>query len=330
MRKKLLIILSVVATTMTYAQDQTINGNLYLAFPTTGSLRLGRIGDPGNTNVPLGAKTGQYNIDFSGYRDIVPDQIGARISAIRFNAFEPNKAYIQQTGLAFYTNGSGWESGTNVLKERLRITPNGNIGIGTENPKAVLDVALNSENTLKTVLARLPEGESTGEGTYLGAKSYYTQVIPASNIEGKVKLFSLEHKFYGQLNNSINFYRGGGSTGGYMGFGVDDGFEVCRLSRAGMEVAGTVRAKEVKVEATGWADYVFDADYKLPKLEEVEAHIKEHKHLPEIPSQAQVQENGVDLLQMQVKLLQKIEELTLYSIEQNKRIADLEKKLSNN
>lgn len=86
-----------------------------------------------------------------------------------------------------------------------------------------------------------------------------------------------------------------------------------------LDVAGTIRATEVKVE-TGWADFVFDKDYKLSSLEEVESHIKKYKRLPDIPSEAQVKEEGVGLGEMQVKLLQKIEELTLYVIEQNKKL----------
>ena len=100
-----------------------------------------------------------------------------------------------------------------------------------------------------------------------------------------------------------------------------------------LDVNGTIRATEVKVEAD-WADFVFDKDYKLPTLQEVEDHINEHKHLPDIPSEAEVKENGVSLGEMQAKLLQKIEELTLYVIElkkenqeQSKLIHDLQGKL---
>ena len=88
-----------------------------------------------------------------------------------------------------------------------------------------------------------------------------------------------------------------------------------------LDVVGTIRATEVKVE-TGWADFVFDKDYKLPTLQEVENHINEHKHLPDIPSEAEVKENGVSLGEMQAKLLQKIEELTLYVIKQDKTIKE--------
>lgn len=93
-----------------------------------------------------------------------------------------------------------------------------------------------------------------------------------------------------------------------------------------LEVNGTIRAKEIKVE-TGWADFVFAPDYQLPTLGEVEAHIKEHKHLPGIPTEAEVKKDGANLGEMNVKLLQKVEELTLYMIQQNKEIESLKKEV---
>ena len=74
-----------------------------------------------------------------------------------------------------------------------------------------------------------------------------------------------------------------------------------------------------------FADFVFNDDYQLRPLSEVNAFIETNGHLPEIPSAAEVKENGMSLVEMQVKLLQKIEELTLYMIEQQKRIEELEK-----
>lgn len=69
-----------------------------------------------------------------------------------------------------------------------------------------------------------------------------------------------------------------------------------------------------------WADYVFQENYELPTLEAVEAHIREHKHLPNIPSQATIQKEGYTVHDMNVRLLEKVEELTLYTIEQEKQI----------
>ncbi|WP_326981926.1 cell wall anchor protein [Chryseobacterium sp. MYb264] len=84
-----------------------------------------------------------------------------------------------------------------------------------------------------------------------------------------------------------------------------------------------IRAEKVKVDlasANGWADYVFKKDYKLNTLEDVEKHIQEKGHLPNIPSATEVVKNGINLGEMDAKLLEKIEELTLYSIEQNKQL----------
>jgi hypothetical protein len=86
-----------------------------------------------------------------------------------------------------------------------------------------------------------------------------------------------------------------------------------------LAVNGKIRAQEIKVEATPWPDYVFDKSYQLPTLLETEKHIKEKGHLPGIPSAAEVKANGIDLGEMNAKLLQKIEELTLIIIDLNKR-----------
>jgi hypothetical protein len=104
-------------------------------------------------------------------------------------------------------------------------------------------------------------------------------------------------------------------------------------------VNGKIHATEVLVTATVPADYVFEkyfegksalkADYTMPTLEEIEAYTKANKHLPSIPSAKDMQTNGVELGDMTNKLLQKIEELTLYVIEQNKRIKSLEETLNN-
>eukprot|EP01133_Synstelium_polycarpum_P010059 gene10059-11734_t len=94
-----------------------------------------------------------------------------------------------------------------------------------------------------------------------------------------------------------------------------------------LSVNGKIRAQEIKVETAGWPDYVFEESYKLPVLAETEKHIKEKGHLPGIPSAAEVKANGVELGEMSAKLLQKIEELTLYIIQQNKRQVEQDVKI---
>ncbi len=87
-----------------------------------------------------------------------------------------------------------------------------------------------------------------------------------------------------------------------------------------LAVDGTILAKEVQVKSdVTWPDYVFEDDYQLPKLNELESFIVSNKHLPNIPSKEKVAEEGFGLAEMQAKLLQKIEELTLYIIDLQKQ-----------
>lgn len=89
-------------------------------------------------------------------------------------------------------------------------------------------------------------------------------------------------------------------------------------------VGGKIKTSEVEVKVAPWSDFVFENDYELRTLEEVEEHITKEGHLPEIPSAAEVTKNGINLGEMDAKLLQKIEELTLYMIDVNKRVNQLE------
>ncbi|WP_345954228.1 hypothetical protein [Mucilaginibacter sp. PAMB04168] len=88
-----------------------------------------------------------------------------------------------------------------------------------------------------------------------------------------------------------------------------------------LSVNGKLRAKEIKVE-TGWADYVFLPGYRLRSLQEVGDHIKANGHLPEVPSAAEVAKNGIQVGETNALLLKKIEELTLYLIDQNKQLLE--------
>ena len=106
----------------------------------------------------------------------------------------------------------------------------------------------------------------------------------------------------------------------YLGIGTTsfvDGSDVYRLS-----VKGAIRAHEVKVYTT-WADYVFKEDYKLPSLKEVEDYINLNGHLINVPSAAQVEQEGIKVGEMAKIQQEKIEELTLYIIQQNKDIEEL-------
>lgn len=94
-----------------------------------------------------------------------------------------------------------------------------------------------------------------------------------------------------------------------------------------LDVNGIIHSKEVKIDREGWSDFVFTKEYNLPTLEQVEKHIVEKRHLENIPSEDEVLKNGINLGEMNAKLLQKIEEMTLYIIEQNKKIIELNRRL---
>jgi hypothetical protein len=92
-------------------------------------------------------------------------------------------------------------------------------------------------------------------------------------------------------------------------------------------VEGSIRTRKVRVDALTWADYVFQPSYNLRPLKEVEQFIQKNSHLPDVPSAAEVEKEGIDLGDNQAVLLRKIEELTLYIIEQNKRLEEQEKRI---
>jgi len=105
-------------------------------------------------------------------------------------------------------------------------------------------------------------------------------------------------------------------------YNVDGNIGIATENTQGYKLAvkGNVIAEKIKVQVYPWADFVFYEDYKLPTLAEVEKHIKEKGHLEHIPSAKEVAKNGIHLGEMDKKLLQKIEELTLYIIQKEKKI----------
>lgn len=102
-------------------------------------------------------------------------------------------------------------------------------------------------------------------------------------------------------------------NGGNVGVGVHD-TKGYRLAVAGNMIVERIVVKNQQ----RWPDYVFAKDYSLPSLQELDAYIGEHQHLPDMPSAATVKEKGVDLEEMNAKLLRKVEELTLYLIQLDK------------
>ncbi|QLE02013.1 hypothetical protein HX109_10775 [Galbibacter sp. BG1] len=197
-------------------------------------------------------------------------------------------------------------------------TNDGHLGVGSSNPQAMLEVFDYSELADFKIYTNQHDGiaklEIAGGVDEFGGKYSGWSIFHSYNKTGKDLHF--RHGLNG--DPSIIF-----TDDGNMGIGI--------ISPGSWKLAvnGKIRAKEIKVETSGWSDFVFDEGYNLPKLDEVEKHIQEKGHLKDIPSAEEVSENGIFLGEMNAKLLQKIEELTLYVIEQNKRIEKLESKLEN-
>ena len=119
---------------------------------------------------------------------------------------------------------------------------------------------------------------------------------------------------YQQGANDINVFYGS------VGIGT-------ATPKEALSVNGNIRAKDVKVETINWPDYVFRPEHRLPSLETLSAQIKEQGHLPNIPSAEEVSKNGIALGEMNKKLLEKVEELTLYAIKQNEETSKLKELL---
>ena len=95
-----------------------------------------------------------------------------------------------------------------------------------------------------------------------------------------------------------------------------------------LDNTGTLYGRRVIVDQTTWPDFVFEKSYTLPTLKATEHYIQENGHLPDVPSAAEVTKNGLDVGEMNKILLQKVEELTLHLIAQEKELIQLKKKLS--
>ena len=200
-----------------------------------------------------------------------------------------------------------WEINANTQSMNINnlYSKNGNIGIGNNSPQSKLDIN-------GTIIV----GGDTGN---LDITSLPNSLDMLKNT-GKLAIGWNLSGGGGETDFIAN--RGKGSTGGFHFYDYTNEGQRKKLlvlnNNGNALIEGKLEAKEIKVTTTPTADFVFEDSYQLPSLENVEKHIKEKKHLPEIASAAEMQKDGVNIGDFQIKLLQKIEELTLYSIEQNK------------
>ncbi len=212
--------------------------------------------------------------------------------------------------VSMITYGQSWKSGTG----KLYVNPtSAKVAIGLTNPKSKLHV----ECKVSGPIAPEERAAIFGYNTY--SNSLYTNPIGVfGQVNGKSG-----RAIYGHSENSNGYggyFVGKGYFSGNLGIGTT-------TPDYKLEVNGTIRAKEIKVE-TGWSDFVFADNYKLMPLDKLENHIKANKSLPGIPTEKEVLENGIELGEMQAKLLEKIEELTLYVIELKKENEELKNRIS--
>ena len=188
-------------------------------------------------------------------------------------------------------------------------------------------------------------GEEPRRGDDPNAVLEITRPLSASN-DPDDRLFSANMLYKGSTSprfevDTRHTYAGGArSKAGILPADLD--FAVHRKAAVGviniaeripsdymLVVGGKVLAEEVRIKLVkDWADHVFTPDYQLKDLPDLEAFIREQRHLPDIPTAAEVEADGVSLGRMQATLLLKIEELTLYLIEQNKTIESLQRQLA--
>jgi len=186
------------------------------------------------------------------------------------------------------------------------------VGIGTNNPLARLEVnnggilVRNSSNVDNESTTMIAQSINIANIDTFGT-SIKTITQSAGNNTYGMQFFTQESYLTGQTEKLRILGNGN------VGIGILN-------PKNKLDVKGTMHAQEVKVDMSDWSDFVFRRDYKLPTLEEVEKHIAEKGHLENIPSEEEVLKNGINLGEMNSKLLQKIEELTLYLIDKDKQI----------
>ncbi|HEY8936476.1 MAG TPA: hypothetical protein VIM65_14700 [Cyclobacteriaceae bacterium] len=162
--------------------------------------------------------------------------------------------------------------------------------------------------------------ESSGNGTVTNAYGVWARVQSGA---GTVNNGYGVYIYNTAATRDYGLYQAGSDDDNYFAGNVGVGATMVNNPNGyKLAVNGKIGAKEVQVENTSstWADYVFEKDYKLMPLNDVESFVKSNKHLPEIPSAEEVKENGHKLGEMDVLLLKKVEELTLYVIELKKEV----------
>lgn len=190
-----------------------------------------------------------------------------------------------------------------------------NVGIGFSSPTNILHVAKNMTGP-QIIIQNLGGGGGAG----------FTMIDDKNAADWKFKsMFGGGFKIRDNSNALDVIQIEGNSLANaiYIKAGGNIGIGGITNPQSTLAVNGKITAKEIEVTLDGWADYVFEEDYHLSPLSEVESYINKNKHLPGIPSAKEVAENGVELGQMNKLLMLKVEELTLYVIQLQKEVDSL-------
>ena len=215
-----------------------------------------------------------------------------------------------------------------LTKPQFLLKANGNVGIGTTNPENKLHV----NGTLLTQRLLTKSGNlAITTGNYVDrwqdSPGDALTVFANPNFNGNVLTINSGHAVTDQIglfhikrqDNSQFYVRMDGNVG--IGTTNPGSYKLA--------VNGIILAEQVRVtNNVPSSDYVFEADYPLPSLGQVEDYIKQHKHLPEVPSAKEFAKEGYLLNEMDDLLLRKVEELTLYVIEQQKEIKALREEVA--
>ncbi|MES2277548.1 MAG: hypothetical protein V4592_16100 [Bacteroidota bacterium] len=202
---------------------------------------------------------------------------------------------------------------------------NNSVGIGTPSPLSKLHVYQNTTDQAGLIL----QGNTinvdgvqhyialTLDGDNGNASGNFSQIRSYSNLYAS---WGSQLAFYttqaGVANTQIERLRI--DANGYVGIGTSTPHEA-------LSVNGNIRSKEIKVETSNWPDYVFKSNYHLLSLAEIKTFIDKNHHLPEIPSEQEINKDGVRLGEMNKLLMKKVEELTLYLIEKDNQMNDQKK-----
>ncbi|NVM62171.1 hypothetical protein FHW88_000447 [Mucilaginibacter sp. SG538B] len=212
---------------------------------------------------------------------------------------------------------------------KFLINGSGSLGIGTGFPQTKLHVnvtnnGLNIIGGFQNANGTQTGGNAVGFGFVNEAEGTWWKAAIVHERTGDYGIGSLKFLVNNSTDNSSVSLTDAKMTilsSGYVGIGTT-------TPRESLSVNGNIRAKQIKVESANWPDYVLKPTYQLPSLAEVKSYIDQNQHLPEIPSVDEIAKNGLNVGEMNKLLMKKVEELTLYAIENEQKDKEKDKLLT--